>query len=255
MSSDVEKRQNIERQLARQPQLDWEIFPAIVGRELTPDQITRLCSPQFYPNGNHSLAEAGCALSHRSVYQKIADENISYALVLEDDAILPPPKYLDFSDLEDILLSDEPVIIQMSCGYKYKLSNFQRKLKNERKLYRLFGSYNAVSYLINLAAAKILSEALLPIRFVADDFKEIIKLGIHTYGIVPRLVTYPDGCGEVGQSKIISKPTFSQQIKQKITQAYLKINNGIEYIRGYRNCWKKKDVPPMPWEDTPDTPN
>lgn len=34
------------------------------------------------------LGEIGCALSHKKVYQKIADENIPYAVILEDDALI-----------------------------------------------------------------------------------------------------------------------------------------------------------------------
>ena len=34
------------------------------------------------------LGEIGCALSHKKIYQKMVDENIPYAVILEDDATL-----------------------------------------------------------------------------------------------------------------------------------------------------------------------
>ena len=47
--------------------------------------------------------EIGCALSHLKIYQKTVDEDIPYALILEDDTLFDTefPKYLN--DLEIFL--------------------------------------------------------------------------------------------------------------------------------------------------------
>lgn len=49
------------------------------------------------------LGEIGCALSHKKIYQKMVDENIPYAVILEDDAVV---KEVFNEVIKSILFSD-----------------------------------------------------------------------------------------------------------------------------------------------------
>lgn len=60
---------------------------AVDGRNLTTTEYFDLVKPNLYKNNRLlSPAEAGCALSHMKVYEKIIQENVP-AIVLEDDVI------------------------------------------------------------------------------------------------------------------------------------------------------------------------
>jgi glycosyl transferase family 25 len=80
-----------ERILARLADLGLsaEIFPAIEGAELAPEnadyagRIRRLCFGK-----DLSAGEIGCAHSHRGVYKRMVEAGTDVALVLEDDAIV-----------------------------------------------------------------------------------------------------------------------------------------------------------------------
>ncbi len=83
-----DRRESITRQLQAQG-LDFEFVDAVHGKSLPEAERERINRPllkhyrrPFAPN------EVGCYLSHGKVYQKIAEENIPQALVLEDDALI-----------------------------------------------------------------------------------------------------------------------------------------------------------------------
>lgn len=64
---------------------------AIYGKDLSSSDIEKYCDQEKAKQlfGRELLlGEIGCALSHKKVYQKIVDEDIPYAIVLEDDAII-----------------------------------------------------------------------------------------------------------------------------------------------------------------------
>jgi glycosyl transferase family 25 len=64
---------------------------AINGKNLSQAKISQYCNQkkakQLF-NRELLLGEIGCALSHKKIYKKIVDENIPYAVILEDDAVV-----------------------------------------------------------------------------------------------------------------------------------------------------------------------
>ena len=71
--------------------LDWEFLLAFDGRKM-PDDVkeniydSKIAVKKFGREMRNG--EIGCAHSHRSVYRKMIAENISSAVILEDDVIL-----------------------------------------------------------------------------------------------------------------------------------------------------------------------
>lgn len=68
----------------------FERVSAIDGNRLKHDALTQSYDVEFNRKQNHSeltLGEIGCYISHRKVWQKIVDEHLDFALVLEDDFI------------------------------------------------------------------------------------------------------------------------------------------------------------------------
>jgi glycosyl transferase family 25 len=72
----VERRRHMESQVA---QLEHEFVEAVDGRSLSTEGRPEWLRPTIL----------GCTLSHRAVYQRVIEEDLPYALVLEDDMVLP----------------------------------------------------------------------------------------------------------------------------------------------------------------------
>lgn len=138
------------------------------------------CSYNIYYSNN----EYGCALSHISVYQKIVDENIPYAIVLEDDSLINP-KYKEIIYNLDNLLKERDIEVLFLFSFD-KLNSFSKLepfykseegnevfikrigvpgwdwLFNRRKVV-----YMASAYVISNKGAKKLLEKAFPVRLQA----------------------------------------------------------------------------------------
>lgn len=89
MEKSQERREFMVNQLTDQ-KIDFEIFKAIDGKT---HDFTKNYSEELSVRHNGkslSLSELGCALSHRLALEKALNEDLDYALVLEDDVELPP---------------------------------------------------------------------------------------------------------------------------------------------------------------------
>lgn len=113
--------------------------------------------------------EIGCLLSHKSVAQKIVDENIPYALVLEDDVILSP----DFARvLRDVMNLSYPWELVRFLGSAKVAAARQRtvaKIDDHYRLTRLSTAPGgAHAYLLSLSGAHKLLRALERIYLPVD---------------------------------------------------------------------------------------
>lgn len=70
--------------------LKYDIFDAIDGNELTPEESKKyICLPGGYREGElFKPGEIGCTMSHIKSLKKAQNENLSYVIVLEDDVVL-----------------------------------------------------------------------------------------------------------------------------------------------------------------------
>jgi glycosyl transferase family 25 len=71
--------------------IDFERISAVRGVDLTEDDINSAYSSVINKNKylkEMSVGEIGCYLSHRKVWAKIVDENLDFAVLIEDDAKL-----------------------------------------------------------------------------------------------------------------------------------------------------------------------
>lgn len=92
LKEDYERRKAIEAQLDHLG-LAYEIFSAVRGRDLSPEERASSLDETGHLRNEGRLptpGELGCALSHIGIYRLIQERGISHALVLEDDAWLNP---------------------------------------------------------------------------------------------------------------------------------------------------------------------
>lgn len=98
MDGDTRRRPNADRLAGILP--GAEIVPAVMGRDHMQTVPTRP-GDLFAPRYPFALGpgELGCFLSHRACWQRIVDEDLDCALIVEDDLGLDPGPWADAMEL------------------------------------------------------------------------------------------------------------------------------------------------------------
>lgn len=115
------------------------------------------------------LGEVGCALAHRSVYEKIIEQHLSWALVLEDDVTLPSIARLAsrVDQVVDACSQTEPVVFSFSSGH-LPLSRLIRQGPLRGSIHPGIQPYSTECYLVNAKAARLMLTLQTPITSTAD---------------------------------------------------------------------------------------
>lgn len=216
--------------------LDYEFIDAVYGLDITDNDM-----PSFYNAARAikvrtSLAksEIGCALSHIKIYQKIVQDNLPYAVILEDDVTIN-------ADINDVvttlekdghLKSDTSDIIFLGGG-RFRYSNwYPKKLTAQYKFVSVYDrAWGAYGYIITNAAARSLLTNITPIYTVIDYWDHYARnRWVSLKAVIPKVITISaDGADSnievdrnlIGQHK---KPslTFSEFISRKIINNLIK---------------------------------
>jgi glycosyl transferase family 25 len=114
--------------------------------------------------------EIGTSLSHVNIYRQMVEQNIQYAVVLEDDVELAHDFCRVLSQLPNALPSEGPAMVQLTyVGRAYTKS--AQKLGEHRLMRPHGGVWLTSGYFITLAAAQNLLNALYPVWTVADHWR------------------------------------------------------------------------------------
>lgn len=191
LQSSTERRATIEEQL-KKTGLDWEIFPAFDGRNLTENERediydekrAKKITGRILSNG-----EIGCAMSHRNIYRKMVEDNIKKAVILEDDIILAPDFKKVAEELEILSFRNTVIKLELKKStsrvsvWNQKKVGLNRKIcKNAEKV-----NHGTYSYYIDIIAATRILALSNRIITVADDwalFGKKSKLCLLMPGIV-----------------------------------------------------------------------
>jgi glycosyl transferase family 25 len=155
----------------------YEIIEAVDGRDLDLTD-SRICDPSV--DSEFRPGVLGCALSHLKVYQRVLDDGLEAALILEDDINLP-------ADLDE--LSD--TIAQHIKGAEAALLNFHSyrahftradwvPLPSSRHLIQVVdkGSpWSTGAYVITREACARMAKFMLPVKCRADNWARFYKEG------------------------------------------------------------------------------
>lgn len=167
------------------PLLDYVFIPAVDGRKMSKEEL----SSNFDMNGfkyhygrEPMKGEIGCTLSHIRCYQKIVAENDTCALILEDDIEVNHPENIDISFVENFLASCSKPFIVLLSGHYWYTSRYNSRMVN------VFSAYYTHAYVINQAAAQLLSNKLSFPWHLADDWFYIRSLGVKLLGLKPHWI-------------------------------------------------------------------
>lgn len=147
-----DRRKNIESQIKRVGlQSMAERIEAVDGRKLDinkvdPNVITEKGKKDALDNKQRvyiplTKGGIGCAMSHRKAYEKILDENLDAALILEDDSTLSDDFLIKMQELEGNVPKDYDMLF---LGYapsalKYFYPKNNKYYGKTKKIYGLYG--------------------------------------------------------------------------------------------------------------------
>lgn len=237
MKKDIVKRDNILSQLKHHPELDAHIIEACEGKKLEESELERLGYKGFKAKYGDfgTLPAFGCSVSHFSVYNRMVSNNEQLALILEDDVILGNDIANVMPALINVIASaDAPIAILLTPDFIYQSKNEPVAVCGDYKVVSCCRGYMTTGYIVNFAAAKLLTSKLIPIRHVADDWSAFKKMGLNVYGVVPHLVSYSGELGEIGRSQRGKREPIHTQIRHVFGRAKAKIHEISCYFKGYR---------------------
>jgi len=181
LKQDMEKRQVISNTL-KDFGLEFKFIDAIHGKELS-DVIVN--SARRHSKGNilrrgfvPTPNEIGCTLSHLKAYKNILDNNLSWACILEDDAILDRKFKTFIEGFQETILDPKTLYLlggqngldQLSVikSRKNKITiagqKFTKTIKSEKYIYR------TCCYLISSYLAENIIQLSDKVFIVADDW-------------------------------------------------------------------------------------
>ena len=163
--------------------LEQEFIEAVDGRVFTLEERRKAFDDKTcYKRYGRLIngGEVGCTLSHFKCYNKLAESNDKFVLILEDDiTIMRDPNELDWAGIREFMSVDEPRIMFLSGDYWYW---------GKKNVTRVFSAVGSYAYFINHAAAvRIVNKIPIPSN-VADDWDVYKLLGVKLFAIHPYVI-------------------------------------------------------------------
>lgn len=155
------------------------------------DGRTLVLSEAFAPEmlaANMSAGQAGCALSHVAAYRRMAELDLSHALVIEDDAVLP-------QGMDDIVAACLPYLSRRGVISFYSPRPNPTEYTGRgapilasgcllAPVHRV-GIHTATAYLIGREAAARIAAQNAPVRYLADHW-----FAFHAAGAVDNVLLH-----------------------------------------------------------------
>lgn len=170
--------------------LSIEIIDAVDGRLLSEEYLKE--NIYNYPDCKLTKGEIGCSLSHLKIYEKIVNENIPVALILEDDAIFmdDPSSCLETIE-QHVSKNSKNVYLLSGCLGSY-FTNETIKMGNYT-FYKAYEAFLTHGYVITQNAANNLLKLQKTIKFEADKWYSFELFGcVKTYCLLPLLIDNND---------------------------------------------------------------
>jgi glycosyl transferase family 25 len=186
----------------------YRVHRAIDGRAGLPAQYQPLVDRSFIEAAIRRRVtdgELACALSHRAIYQRIVDENLPGAIILEDDARIAR-RFVRFVAARGYLSADLVLLDHHLLRFSLRSASHAPGPCLLLRLRR--NACLTTGYSVSHAGAKHILASNLPLRGLADWPCDITALG--AVAAVPRLVGHPPFI--FGNSHI--KPDRAKAIRQ-----------------------------------------
>lgn len=163
-------------------------------------------------------AEIGCALSHYNIYRRmVADENLAYCCILEDDVALSPEFKMTLEEVGRWIDPSKPQVVILN-DHQNKYGTLPPGIHLSR-----YGGTCTDGYVLTRVAARNLLDANLPIIVPCDTWGRWVRQGrIELYHAVPAVVRQQQdvfGTSTAKERVAVSKLPFPQYFVHKLKRA------------------------------------
>ncbi len=226
-----------------------DFIEAIDGRKMNSKQIDAVydsAKRKRYFGRDMTKGEIGCLLSHRKIYEKMIDDNIPHAVILEDDVIFEK----DFKQaLAGIMVASIKWDVIRFLGsekiYKRGCRKITKVGDSRYQFARLpTAPGGAHGYLLSLYAAKIMAQHMQRNWLPIDSLQgRVWETGLETLVLYPAPL-YPDPSQEstIGNDVRFDKTVKLEGIARKLyplTRTWFKLCENIGKRSVYWLSWFK----------------
>ncbi len=188
-----DRRRSIQEQLDSAG-LEFEFIDAVDGYNLSQEEIVAecdieaiQCNPKWLNRG-----ALGCALSHRNAYRKVIEQNFDYALILEDDMLVPRELSHILEAVERSIKDDEIVMLYYRNFKTTYLSSKQpRNLPGNYQILFPLNKENTLTtaggYVVSQSVCHSLLKVTTPVKVTSDSWTYFMENG----GLGRISVVYP----------------------------------------------------------------
>ena len=191
--------------------MPFERIPAVDGKLLSQKQISSSYSAKLNRQNYFTpltRGEIGCYLSHIAVFKKILDENLDYAIVLEDDLIFKPG-FIRIPEVVESIKLPWSYIKLIAPGKKKKIerrirldiesgegSNFELVRWNKVPI-------GTAAYIISREGAeKFLEKRSIFYRPLDVDLQFPWETGVKIWGLFPQMVEEAPMPSQIGRRRL-----------------------------------------------------
>ncbi len=220
LDQDTARLRSADEQLKRLD-IQYERVSAVYGKNLTAEERrVAFASFRWWCAMGRSVApaEIGCALSHYNIYRRmVADENLDYCCILEDDVAVSPEFKMTLELVERWIDPSKPLIVILN-DHQGKYGMLPSGIHLSR-----YGGSCTDGYVLTRVAARNLLEANLPIIVPCDTWGRWVRQGrIELYHAVPAVVRQKQdvfGSTTSEQRVDVSRLSFPKRLLHKAKRA------------------------------------
>ena len=220
LEKDSERLETITTSLNEQ-NIEFQRFNAVLGSTVGEDsRVTKACN-SFCTDGMK-----GCAISHRSIWENMIENNYKYIMILEDDAHIKSSFDIDLQLLWDDVPEDFDILYLGShfyCGdtslyNTITTAAFSKKVNEvSSNVYQVEGCGGFHAYIISQSCAKKFIDEKISFHIDIEVMKYIKDNNLKAYAYQPVLVTSGNNVSNLSSSypplltSLISKIVITDQ--------------------------------------------
>ena len=191
LDKDVARRESMERQLSGLS-LNYQRIEAVYGRDLSEEQLRTIYSENKALR-RHSMklvpAHIGCSASQLLAYREIVRRDLPYALILEDDVILPIDLSDKLQEIEGQLRVGHPEVLLLSPAKAEMSCPDDVRTSEHFSIAPFISGYWTSSYIVTNLAAQSLLKELHPVGDVADCWARLNRFKVvDLFALQPHLI-------------------------------------------------------------------
>jgi glycosyl transferase, family 25 len=188
---DKERRAALQDELLK-ADLAAERISAVNGLDVPPSLHSYFFTQGAAPAGLRA-GEVGCYASHLQAMQTIADRNLDFAVVLEDDAVLPSTFEASVAEILATLPASWDIVLLYGTPTRaFKpIATLGAKLGKVVRYSRI--PSGTVAYIVNARGARKFLQSRKIAWPIDTDFRRPWAFNLEIFGVVPQLVHHSGG--------------------------------------------------------------